>query len=337
VHEGKLVVRGHLDDESNVVIGRDEQDVQNTQYIVLVDGQVRVLDADGVTLRKIIHTGSTFSLDAFEIEGNQRRRLEPGATLRAGATLQIAESPNPIVMVDASGNLISRTMYDSSLFDPYVMGNTDAAKPDSYAQGLVRAGQAFTPGDTAYFLRMDGNWSTLGDGYSGIVSQVFTELSDTPNTYTGKQNQFLKCVDPGRLEFATPSTDEIDEGSSNLFFTNARVASACADGVSLGAVKCQSVQVLSDRREKQNISKPIDPEKSLETVVNLQPKSYQYTSAPEDDRLGLISQECPSEFVRVGPDGRERILLYDLVCTIANAVKAIERRIRDIPPQVPPL
>ena len=38
--------------------------MQNTQYIVLVDGQVRVLDADGVTLRKIIHTGSTFSLDA---------------------------------------------------------------------------------------------------------------------------------------------------------------------------------------------------------------------------------------------------------------------------------
>ena len=71
VHDGKLVVRGHLDDESNVVIGRDEQDVQNTQYIVLVDGQVRgVLDTDGVALRKIIHTGSTFSLDAFEIEGN---------------------------------------------------------------------------------------------------------------------------------------------------------------------------------------------------------------------------------------------------------------------------
>ena len=35
---------------------------------------------------------------------------------------------------------------------------------------------------------------------------------------------------------------------------------------------------------------------------------------------------CPSEFVRVGPGGKQRILLYDLVCTIANAVKAIERR-----------
>jgi hypothetical protein len=339
VHDGALVVRGHLDRSNHaVVVGVDEQDPQNVQRIVFKDGEVRILGTDGSTLHTIIHTGSTFSLSGFTIEGNERKRLEPGATLRAGTSLQIAESPNPVVMVDADGNLISRTMYDSLLFDPYVMGNTDSSKPDAYAKGLIRAGAAYTPGDTPFFLRKDGNRAApVSNSYSGVVSSVFTELTDTPNSYSGEQNRFLKCVDPGKLEFAVPSTDELSEGSTNQFFTKARVAAACADGVSLGAVVCQSVQVLSDRREKQNISKPIDPEKSLATIVNLQPKSYQYTSQPEEDRLGLISQEVPSKFVREGPDNRQRILLYDLVCEIANAVRAIERRIRHIPPQVPPV
>jgi hypothetical protein len=338
VHDGALVVRGHLDRSKNaVVIGADEQDPQSISTVVFKDGEIRVLDSDGTTLRKIIHTGSVFTLDAFSIEGSERKRLEPGAALKAGTTLQVAESPNPICLVDTAGNLISRNMW-STLFDPYVLGATDADKSDTYAHGLVRAGAAYTPGDTPFFLRKDGNWAAPVTGsYSGVISSVFTELSDTPNSYGGQQNKYLKCVDPGKLEFAVPSTDELSEGSSNVFFTNARVAAACADGVSLGAIKCQSVQVLSDRREKQNISQPIDPEQSLQTIVNLQPKSYQYLSAPEDPRLGLISQEVPSKFVREGPDNRQRILLYDLVCEIANAVRAIERRIRHIPPQVPPV
>ena len=62
-------------------------------------------------LRKIIHTGSVFTLDAFSIEGSERKRLEPGAALKAGTTLQVAESPNPICLVDTEGNLISRNMW----------------------------------------------------------------------------------------------------------------------------------------------------------------------------------------------------------------------------------
>jgi hypothetical protein len=131
------------------------------------------------------------------------------------------------------------------------------------------------------------------------------------------------------------NTDHVDEGSTNLYFTNERLAQACADGSVLDVVRCQSVQVLSDRTTKQNISDSIDPEESLQTICALEPKRYQYKHAPDDDRQGLISQEVPEKFVRTGEDGMQRVLLYDLMCEVCNAVKAIERRIRDVPPQVP--
>jgi hypothetical protein len=133
------------------------------------------------------------------------------------------------------------------------------------------------------------------------------------------------------------TSDDVDEGSTNLYFTNARLRQACADGSVLDVVRCQSVQVLSDRTTKQNISDSIDPEESLQTICALEPKRYQYRHAPDDDRQGLISQEVPDKFVRVGEDGKQRILLYDLMCEVVNAVRAIEKRIRDVPPQVPPV
>ena len=42
------------------------------------------------------------------------------------------------------------------------------------------------------------------------------------------------------------TSDDVDEGSTNLYFTNERLAQACADGSVLDVVRCESVQVLSD-------------------------------------------------------------------------------------------
>ena len=113
----------------------------------------------------------------------------------------------------------------------------------------------------------------------------------------------------------------------NLFFTNARVASACADGVSLGAVKCQSVQVLSDRETKQDISGPIDPDECLQNVISLQPKEYCYKSRPTEKRRGLVAQEVPKAFTKRGDDGYLRVNVYDLLCEVIGSIKALERKV----------
>jgi hypothetical protein len=131
------------------------------------------------------------------------------------------------------------------------------------------------------------------------------------------------------------TSDDLTEGLVNLYMTGERLADLCADGTTLGVVRCQSVQVLSDKREKTQISEePLDPEESLRNIVKMQPRRYVYKASPDDPRQGLISQEVDARFVRVDAQNRQRILLYDLVTELVSAVKAIEARFRDIPPQV---
>jgi hypothetical protein len=93
---------------------------------------------------------------------------------------------------------------------------------------------------TPLFLRKDGNWAApVSNSYSGVVSSVFTELTDTPSSYSGEQNKFLKCVDPGKLEFAVPSTDELSEGPSNGRAGFARIR-ARGRGRGSGGAACSS-------------------------------------------------------------------------------------------------
>ena len=69
-----------------------------------------------------------------------------------------------------------------------------------------------------------GTVTTGGIQVGGGVTTLLG-LNDVPGTYVGEGNQFLrvKSAENG-IEFVTPSTDNITEGSTNLFYTDGRVA-----------------------------------------------------------------------------------------------------------------
>ncbi len=69
-----------------------------------------------------------------------------------------------------------------------------------------------------------GTVTTGGIQVGGGVTTLLG-LNDVPGTYVGEGNQFLrvKSAEDG-IEFVTPSTDNITEGSTNLFYTDGRVA-----------------------------------------------------------------------------------------------------------------
>ena len=69
-----------------------------------------------------------------------------------------------------------------------------------------------------------GTVTTGGIQVGGGVTTLLG-LNDVPGTYVGEGNQFLKVksAEDG-IEFVTPSTDNVAEGSTNLYYTDGRVA-----------------------------------------------------------------------------------------------------------------
>ena len=69
-----------------------------------------------------------------------------------------------------------------------------------------------------------GTVTTGGIQVGGGVTTLLG-LNDVPGTYVGEGNQFLrvKSAENG-IEFVTPSTDNVAEGSTNLYYTDGRVA-----------------------------------------------------------------------------------------------------------------
>ncbi|MGB2464183.1 MAG: hypothetical protein ACPICC_04645, partial [Candidatus Puniceispirillaceae bacterium] len=93
---------------------------------------------------------------------------------------------------------------------------------DDRVNGLLVAGSNVT-------LTYDdaANTLTIASTGGGGGSSTFVGLSDTPANYTGQANRYLMVnATEDAVTTVTPSTDDIAEGSSNLYFTNARASSA---------------------------------------------------------------------------------------------------------------
>jgi hypothetical protein len=215
------------------------------------------IDKDG-NLNTVVTKGDVDSL--VTANSNEGLIIKSGSVLSAGEHLQLKASPAPIVMTDTNGRLDSFNMWHLN-FEPYVLGYADAAKSDFYSQGLVRQGSAIHENK---FLRKDGQWGSPSV-YSGSVAENFLSLNDTPTSYTDSENKYVRVSyeGGGGLEFNSPTTSEINEGS-NLYYTDARVISKTSDLlnsgditdmlIANGTVIADSFISTSDIRKKRNIS-----------------------------------------------------------------------------------
>ncbi len=69
-----------------------------------------------------------------------------------------------------------------------------------------------------------GTVTTGGIQVGGSVTTLLG-LTDVPGTYVGEGGQFLRVTSAENgIEFVTPSTDNLSEGSNNLFYKDSRVA-----------------------------------------------------------------------------------------------------------------
>jgi hypothetical protein len=187
------------------------------------------IDKDG-NLNTVVTKGDVDSL--VTANSNEGLIIKSGSVLSAGEHLQLKASPAPIVMTDTNGRLDSFNMRHLN-FEPYILGYADAAKSNFYSQGLVRQGSAIHENK---FLRNDGQWGSPSV-YSGSVAENFLSLNDTPTSYTDSENKYVRVTyeGGGGLEFNSPTTSEINEGS-NLYYTDARVISKTSDLLNSGDI-----------------------------------------------------------------------------------------------------
>jgi hypothetical protein len=262
-----------------------------TYHLKVTPTNVMIRDIDA-NYYEILHRNSelTVTLDNAVVG-----KVKPGQPAVVGANMNKKQSPAPLCYVDEGGAINSVVLSDS-LWSESVMGYTADGKPNTYAQGFVPSGSAEHDG---LFLRKDGQWGRPSP-YVGSVSNNLLSLTDTPLTYQGQENRYLRVsyAEGGSIVFDSIDTSKVPESLNNLYYTEERVESKITEKTSDRSLKSLLVQNTvtardflcdSDRRLKENIQS-IDTGYSLERVLKLKPKTYNFKGNSKN-MAGLISQE----------------------------------------------
>ena len=254
--------------------------------------QVQAKDPTDNKYYEVLHKNSQLVVQEDQA---QVGKLKEGQIIPAGNNLLKQQSPAPIAYIDTTGRLGSANLW-SALFVANIMGYVDVDKGNStYNHGLVPAGSATHGG---LFLRKDGQWGQPSV-HTGSVSENFLSLQDTPTTYTGQLDKYLRVSynEGGSVVFDSLNTSKVPE-STNLYYTdtrvNSRITSKLNDSsisniIVSGTVTCNEILAQSDARLKREI-KDLDAEQCLSDLLELQPKTYKFLGN-DKTRYGLIAQD----------------------------------------------
>ena len=147
-----------------------------------------------------------------------------GTGLTGGATsgsatlnVDVGTGANKIVQLDGSGKLPA---VDGSNLTGVSTATTLAALTDVDLTGIAND-------KIIKYNSTSSKWEIADDSTGGGGSANFTGLTDTPANFSGAAGRFVKVNSSANaLEFTAVDTDGISEGSSNLYYTDARSFSA---------------------------------------------------------------------------------------------------------------
>ena len=182
----------------------------------------------------------------------------------------------------------------------------------------------------------DGQWGQPSV-HTGSVSETFLSLQDTPATYTGEIDKYLRVSynEGGSVVFDALNTSKVPE-STNLYYTDARVNtrvttmlqdSSLTNITVSGTVTCNEILAQSDARLKHEI-KDMCTEQCLENVLELEPKTYKFVGK-DKTRYGLVAQEVEAVIPElVGSEGGNKAVNYmELVPFLIGAVQQLKQEI----------
>ena len=299
------------------------------------NSKVYTLDATDGNYYEVLNTNS--KIDVKLEEEVQAGKVASGQIIPAGNQLFKQQSPAPFAYIDTTGRLGSSNLWQS-LFIANVMGYVDIDKHlNTYNHGLVPAGSATHGG---LFLRKDGQWGQPSL-YTGSVSETLLSLQDTPLTYTGNIDKYLRVsyAEGGSVVFDAINTDKVPE-ESNLYYTDERVNTRIATKLQdkslsnitvSGTITCNEILAESDARLKRHVV-ALDSEACLCTIDQLQPKAYQFINHPKQ-RYGVIAQELETvlpNLVNTTHEGSKSVNYIELMPFLIGSIKELKQQVQSL-------
>ena len=273
-----------------------------------------------------------------------------------GPRFRIPASPNPIVFVDSDGRLgsgdLSESIYADQVFGASNRG-TDAEDSNNkqYEHGLVptyfeeitvslgkKGFGTQRVGNSTKVLCADSEWRSISSILPTLesVPNISSNLPNFDPMTSGDANKFLKInnIDGGTVFYSRANSDEVEEGPTNLFYTNARVDARVQSQLSGGfftnivsdIVQSQQLIATSDRRLKTDIVTM----KLEESVIDkLRPVNYRFRGK-EEQRRGLIAQEVMEADPTLIHRNKDNILginYPDLISTLILEIKELKKQV----------
>ena len=305
----------------------------DTGRLLFGANSVSYLDANG-SYYEILHRNSVLQVGLDNADDNNVVKVKAGQPVVVGSNMNKKASPAPFAYVSENGDLNSVVLSDA-VYDDSVMGYSAAGKPNSYSQGLVKAGSSIHGG---LFLRKDGQWGQPSV-YTGSVSETMLSLQDTPASYQGNTDKYLRVsyANGGSVVFDAIDTSKVPESATNLYYTatraDTRITQKAGDRSLITIAAQQTITANefvadSDVRLKEDITDLVG---GLDTVAQLNPKSYTFKGNSKL-RFGLISQEVERVLPQlVGTSGEFQTLNYiELVPFLVQAVKELKGQVDEL-------
>ena len=278
--------------------------------------------------------------------------VQQNTVLIAGANFFTPLSPFPFIYVDKDGRLGSASL-DNSIWADNCFGHNNRGIDSlgsaddiekRFNSGLVPSYVARNPatneriGSSVTLLTAEGTWRKLSDIFveNGVSSVSVSEhLPDfTPITHN---NRFAMSsqVNGGTIVYNEANTSMIQEHSSNLYHTPARVntliTNKLADGSITNAVindiETQTLTAVSDRRKKTEI-KPL-----TQTVEKLNPVEFEYLNDRGKTRFGFIAQEVQEThpaLVDTDSKGYLSVKYLDIIAMLVKENHELTKRIEKL-------
>lgn len=232
-----------------------------------------------------------------------------------------------IAELDGSGLVPVSQLPDAVLGGPRFQGVWDAATNTPDLSALTPAQGDYYRVSVAGTTLLDGNndwgvgdwaifngtaWDKIDNSETAGVT-TFTALTDTPPNFTGAGGQILR-VNAGETaveyvgfdtlfdtEFATKTTDDLTEGATNLYFTDAR-AQAAARGKPTSIV--DSVATFTVTTEELVLAEP--GTFGSDITVNL-PAASTYIDSGRHTCITIKNDTNTNDRVTIDPNGAEVI------------------------------
>jgi len=174
------------------------------------DGSISISDSDGNALLST----STQSLD---VSGSITASSFVGDLTGNASTASTLETPRTITL---SGAVTGSTTFDGS--SNVTISTSATNDPTLTLSGDASGSATFTNlGDATLTVSVDGGNADTLDNQNGTYYLDYNNFTNKPSLYTSSNFD---------TDFASKTTDNLSEGSNNLYYTNARVDARIGNG-----------------------------------------------------------------------------------------------------------